>query len=62
MGLFDNPGRRRCYKTEYKNSTDLLLDNLYLLLNRDSVHKLFLMKLIAPDRKTHAGGDYQSTP
>ena len=40
-----------------KDSTDVLRDNLYLLLNRDKIQKLSTIRLIVPDRETFARGD-----
>ena len=57
MGLFDNLYKRHYSKIGYKDSIYALSDNLYLLLNRERMQKLFMMSLIAPDRKTRAGGD-----
>jgi hypothetical protein len=40
-----------------EDSTDVLRDNLYLLLERDKIQKLPKALFIVPDRKTTAGGD-----
>jgi hypothetical protein len=57
MPLFDNLYGRYSSPIVYKDSTDSLRDNLYLLLKKNRVQKLSMMKLILPDRKTHATGD-----
>lgn len=50
--------RKRCYLSiSYKDSTDALRDNLYLLLNRHKIQQLFMMKLVIKDREAHVFGD-----
>ena len=60
MGLLDGLSKRHCSLLGYEDSTNVLRDNLYLLLNRDKVQKLFLIGLLVPDRQTRAGGDDQA--
>lgn len=49
VGLFDNLHNMYCSTIEYKDSTNVLSDNLYLLLNRNKVQDFSMMRLIAPD-------------
>ena len=49
MGLFDDQHKMYCSTIEFKDSTNALSDNLYLLLNRNKVQKFSMMRLIAPD-------------
>lgn len=55
MGLFDNLHKMYCSTVEYKDSTNALSDNLYLLLNRNKVQKFSVMRVIAPDERPMPG-------
>ena len=57
MGLFDDLRKRSSAMPCRKDSTDALSDNLYLLLNRDKIRKLSMIRLIVPDREILAGGE-----
>ena len=48
MGPFPGLRKRHCSPLGYQDSTDTLRDNLYLLLNRDKMAKLLMIRTISP--------------
>lgn len=46
MGLFDRLHKKLTTMPGCKDPTDALRDNLYLLLNRDKIQKLSMMRLM----------------
>ena len=48
MGPFPGLRKRHCSPLGYEDSTDTLRDNLYLLLNRDKMAKLLMIRTISP--------------
>jgi hypothetical protein len=47
MGPFPGLRKRHCPPLGYEDSTDILRDNLYLLLNRDKMVKLLMIRTIS---------------
>ena len=60
MGLLAGLSKRHSFLLDYEDRTDVLRDNLYLLLNRDKVQKSFLIGLLVPDGQTRAGSNDQA--
>jgi len=48
VGLFAGLSKRHCPPLGYEDSTGTLRDNLYLLLNRDKMAKLLMIRTISP--------------
>jgi len=49
MGLLDSLCKRSSTLPGGKDSTDALCDSLYVLLNKDKIQDLSVMRLIVPD-------------
>jgi len=48
VGLFTGMNERRSSLLDYDAPTSILRDNLYLLLNRDKIPKLLMIRTISP--------------